>query len=625
MAVFLEARAGVTQIRDPHSELTPSSRTTLRLKGFRPTPEGFAVERDERGRQLSFALSLLTDKGIEVTVDHTAHVILGRIKDASNELYKSQEIGRAIKEASINYPVIEKFRRFVTRGLSRPLLDHQLKAAFHLVGLSHAANFSVPGAGKTSVVLAVYEFLRRCGALNFLFVAGPRSCFMAWQTEFQLTLGRQAVAEVVAGGNVRERHERYYPSAGHGIELYLTTYHTLARDKEHVKELLRDRSSHAFFVIDEAHYIKQDDGVWANAIAETSRHATKRCVLTGTPFPKSYADGINLFEVLYPDGNIFPDSTRSEIRQASQGHDHSTAKKLLEPAISGLYYRVCKRDLHLSNPIFHEPIRIQMNPVERQLYDCIEKRLIELRSDLIDHDFDTIMNLKRGRLIRLRQAVSYPALLKSAISEYTEELIDPNDSLLNARISNYDRLETPAKMTRLVAEVTTLRLCGEKVVIWANFVETLYKIKETLADAGFDSRVIFGGTPTEPSSDDDTRDAIIEQFKDASSGLDVLIANPAACAESISLHRTCSYAIYYDLSYNCAQYLQSLDRIHRVGGSEHKTSFYLFLQYDDTFEHQVLDNLLEKSRRMADVIDQEFPLALTEVSHLELNESWYKT
>ena len=109
-------------------------------------------------------------------------------------------------------------------------------------------------------------------------------------------------------------------------------------------------------------------------------------------------------------------------------------------------------------------------------------------------------------------------------------------------------------------------------------------------------------------------------FKDNSSRLDVLIANPAACAESISLHKTCSNAIYYDLSYNCAEYLQSLDRIHRVGGSERNVSYYRFLQCVDTFEPEILRNLTEKATRMADVIDQDFPLALSELNELGIDE-----
>ena len=168
--------------------------------------------------------------------------------------------------------------------------------------------------------------------------------------------------------------------------------------------------------------------------------------------------------------------------------------------------------------------------------------------------------------------------------------------------------------------VGRLQQLGEKVVIWANFVGTLHRIQEECRMNDLNSRVVYGGTPTDEGRDAENREYIIESFKRFDSGLDILIANPAACAESVSLHKTCSNAIYYDLSYNCAEYLQSLDRIHRVGGSEKKVSYYRFLQYTRTFEHEIQTNLTEKATRMAEVIDQDFPLALCELKDFGLDE-----
>ena len=215
----------------------------------------------------------------------------------------------------------------------------------------------------------------------------------------------------------------------------------------------------------------------------------------------------------------------------------------------------------------------------------------------------------------------------SAIGGYDEQLIDPRNKQLNEKISNYASLETPAKIQRLMQEVLNLRRHNEKVVVWANFVGTLHRIKKEFDISGLRSAVVYGGTPLEDVMDEDGRETIedgretiIEIFKDKESELDVLIANPAACAESVSLHQTCSNAIYYDLSYNCAEYLQSLDRIHRVGGSEEKVSYYRFLQYSNTFEHEILENLTAKESRMADVIDQDFPMAMVELSDLGIDE-----
>ena len=106
--------------------------------------------------------------------------------------------------------------------------------------------------------------------------------------------------------------------------------------------------------------------------------------------------------------------------------------------------------------------------------------------------------------------------------------------------------------------------------------------------------------------DAESREQIRREFVDSNSGLDVIIANPAAFAESVSLHTGCQHAIYYDLSYNCAQFLQSLDRIHRVGGSEDIESHYYFLENQDTIEHDIYDNLIQKRDKMHDLIEQDY-------------------
>ena len=83
--------------------------------------------------------------------------------------------------------------------------------------------------------------------------------------------------------------------------------------------------------------------------------------------------------------------------------------------------------------------------------------------------------------------------------------------------------------------VEALRGRGEKIVIWSNFVKTLELIQRTVLELGFPARLIYGATPlelAEDDSDDLTREQIIKEFAEKESGVDILVANPAACAES---------------------------------------------------------------------------------------------
>ena len=183
-----------------------------------------------------------------------------------------------------------------------------------------------------------------------------------------------------------------------------------------------------------------------------------------------------------------------------------------------------------------------------------------------------------------------------------------NSSDLSRIIYDYETLELPAKLEYLLELVKQFQEQNQKIVIWANFIGTLELIFNQLNKKGFYCKLIYGKTPIEQTSleEEETRERIRNEFVEPTSGLDILIANPAACAESISLHKTCYHAIYYDLSYNCGQYLQSLDRIHRVGGSETMQANYYFLQYDNTIDQDIIANLNKKANKMFQVIDGDY-------------------
>ena len=616
--LHLSLKSNKLCLADTDGSLKHFHRTMLEFWHFTPQQNSsYVYQKSDISSMLRKLLLYLADKNLEVVLDENLEDVQLKNQRAMDEHEKALRIGQAIKSSAIPSKSAAEFLEFTRTGLKRKLLPHQEKAALHLYSVPHGANFSVPGAGKSSVVLAVFAWLREVEIIRSIFVVGPRSCFVPWQYEYEETIGEKPKVEIVAGGDVRERQRSYYPRSSDIADLYLTTYQTLSRDINHVKALLRQPGNSAMFVADEAHYIKQQDGIWAEAVLAVSGEAKKRCVLTGTPFPHSYSDALNIFNVLYPGDYVFSREDADNIRYASSRNDHDRVRQILEPRITPLYYRVRKKDLNLSNPVFLPPIQVSMKPLERELYETVVNRIRSLARNEIERDYETIQRLKRGRLMRLRQVLSYSHLLFSAVHEYEEDLFQ-DDEALSHKIACYDQYETPGKIDVLLSEIQNLREKGEKVVVWSNFIGSLELIRKHCEEImGWRAMVICGSTPTQEGTDEATRDQIIEEFKDSGSGLDILIANPAACAESVSLHKTCSNAIYYDLSYNCAEYLQSLDRIHRVGGSETKVSYYRYLHYTNTVEPTILQNLLAKAERMYQVIDGDFPLCITDVDDME--------
>ena len=103
--------------------------------------------------------------------------------------------------------------RLESRGWSiekRRLKDEQVRDVLELLGLHHGANFSVPGAGKTTVALALH--LAAMPVDSPMLVVAPKNAFPAWDEVLRdclsvpgdakflrLTGGRVAVQKGLAG------------------------------------------------------------------------------------------------------------------------------------------------------------------------------------------------------------------------------------------------------------------------------------------------------------------------------------------------------------------------------------------------------------------------------------------
>jgi SNF2 family DNA or RNA helicase len=564
-------------------------------------------------------------EGIVFYLEDTAKKYSEKLAVTTLNFENLKRTAALFKEGQFDKIQFDEFRKFTASNIKRSLKIHQLKAAFHLYLLGNGANFSVPGSGKTSVVLTVFEKLKQEEKVNTLFVVGPPSSFGPWKNEFRDTLGRNPRTIILAGGNKKVRQEKYHDGPAHKAELYLTTFHSLLSDQKDVTHFLSQKYTKAFFVVDEAHYIKQIKGNWAQAILKQSEKANFRCVLTGTPMPKSYTDVFNLFDFLWPNQHPIPSNNKTMIKINEERGTQQNVKSILKENIGPLFYRVRKSDLNLKPQNLMAPEVIEMNSYEQMIYDAIFTKIKNYSKESYYSNIEFVNKLARGRIIRLRQAVSYAKLLNTAIDDYNEKLLD-DKSEIKRIISQYDKLEVPAKITHLLSKIADFQKRKLKVVIWTNFIETINLIEHQLKQKKIRCKKIYGATPVEGNSlkDEETREKIRDEFVDPDSGLDVLIANPAACAESISLHKTCHNAIYYDLSYNCAQYLQSLDRIHRVGGSETVEANYYFLQYRNTIDVDIKRNIDRKTKKMYEIVEEDYAIYSLNMSDPDDDAEAYK-
>ena len=99
------------------------------------------------------------EKDIIFQLSDQVKVLIDNALQEKKEFEFVFSLAKKIKEDGIFDNNFNEFKKF-TESLPRKLKPHQLKSAYHFYTLKNGANFSVPGSGKTSTLLSVYEKLR---------------------------------------------------------------------------------------------------------------------------------------------------------------------------------------------------------------------------------------------------------------------------------------------------------------------------------------------------------------------------------------------------------------------------------------------------------------------------------
>jgi SNF2 family DNA or RNA helicase len=179
-------------------------------------------------------------------------------------------------------------------------------------------------------------------------------------------------------------------------------------------------------------------------------------------------------------------------------------------------------------------------------------------------------------------------MISGVVSSRTGRLDDELEHVLKKTIKSSNEYDSAAARKAVSHSERTRSLAkkGKKIVIWSTFIKTIESLASRLQDLGAD--YIHGGVDAGSEFDEDTRERKIRDFH-----LDdekyVLIANPASCGEGISLHEVCHHAIYIDRNFNAGQYLQSEDRIHRLGLSKNQRTVIEILTSPATIDESVIE------------------------------------
>lgn len=461
-------------------------------------------------------------------------------------------------------------------GFKRELKWFQVRDLRHLLSIQNGANFSVPGAGKTTVAFALHLLTSQPGA--HVLVVCPKAAFPAWSdivsdtmdpsggdtAPFQILSGSaQAIESMLSGGGRR----------------FVINYDLLIQHPGLIGSYLARRPVH--LILDESHRMKAGEASQRGALLlSLAPLPIRRDVLSGTPMPQAPSDLVSQLNFLWPGQGLGVEISRGTPPREVLG---------------SLYVRTTKEELGLP-PRYTHFHQVGMGQGQLALYGLVRseslRQLSNIRSGAIDFAG------ARKSVMRLLQLSSNPLLALRAI---TSDITGINSGLVDQVVE-----EGPSpKMLAVAAKARELAQAGRKSVIWTIFTDTIEQMLLMLAD--LNPVALYGAVPSGDSSDPETREGRLRRFH-----LDpdcmVMIANPAAAGEGISLHTVCHEALYLDRSYVSTHFLQSIDRIHRLGlDPGETTNVHIFQtrapQGLGCIDHSVSRRLATKVRAMQQLLD----------------------
>jgi SNF2 family DNA or RNA helicase len=447
------------------------------------------------------------------------------------------------------------------------LSEFQLRDIAKLLTLQHGANFSVPGAGKTRVALAVYAAQKAQGRVSRVLVVCPKSAYESWRYETAVCFSYPLRTHVLDG------------SMDQWAEVLIVNYERLDRSLATLASWLK--SAPSMIILDEAHRMKLGArGTYGAACMALGPLAERRMILTGTPAPNGSKDLENLL------GFVWPGHGQRTVVQAVAGGDLAYASSVLRP----LFTRTTKQELGLP-PVWLRMRYVEMPPLHNEIYSSL------VGGESSRASRDDLSSLGKTAL-RLLMAATSPALLLEGGSRYEPlayqlpPLEVPEGSSLYSLLQNLPDYELSPKYKEAVAIVAENAARGRKTLVWTTFVRSLTTLEQMLEK--YSPAVVFGGTPD--------RDEQLRRFREDPSCM-VLISNPATLGEGISLHQICHDAVYVDRDFMAGRFLQSLDRIHRLGLAPGTDTRVTVLAARNTIDEVVTARLDQKLEFMGKILD----------------------
>lgn len=478
------------------------------------------------------------------------------------------------------------------------------------------ANFNQPGMGKTlETIASVYEADMDAGA--HLVVAPKTSLETVWEMELLLWTDAYVVAAVGSRAERQAAVEQAMELAAEGKPVWLvvnpdmvafskdethtsTDHVRKAKDSERTVacacDAMKDPHWHyaarypelfsitwATVTIDEAHKAALGNTNSIRHAALTSLLATKKMLLTATPFGGKIIKLFGLLQFLRPD--VFTSKWNWAdmwLDVDDNGYGKNLAKAKLKRDKTQEFYRslvpyVLRRtkaevlDYLPAKQFVH--VWCEMEGKQREQYEQFER--------------DSEVRIEEEHLSATSVLAEYTRLRQMATARHTMDAGKPTPT------------QDSCKLPHLLQLLDERGLVGEdasgdeQVVIFSQFEQVVEMVAAYLAEQGVAVATLTGQTSQQRRTD-------LQRAFQADGGLRVLVMTTTAGGVSITLDKA-STVVMLDETWNPDDQEQAEDRCHRASRIHQVTIYYL--RTKDTIEEYVFDTTTGKSLTNDQVLD----------------------
>ena len=490
---------------------------------------------------------------------------------------RAAEVSELLEEVAPGYAAPEVWRKrgSALRDLSRlepapvPAAFERLLRPYQRLGVAwlwhlraHALGGILAdemGLGKTAQALALLSAAAAAGGGTALVVC-PASLLENWRRE---SARFAPELKVYVHHGARRLGS---PSDAAGLNLVITSYGTLARDRA-----LFAGIGFAIVIADEAQHIKNRRS--QNAAALRALRAEARFLLTGTPIENSLDDLRSLFAFLLP-GYLPP--LPADVRGEEKAWHDERLRAQAAPYILRRTKRAVAPELppRIEQTVWCE-LSSEQAATYRELQERGERELIDLEAGGANEGRLKLAALTQ--LLRLRQLCCDPRLLKVASGE------KPSSAKLDA-------------FQELLAQAID---DGHRLLVFSQFTTLLRLLREDLTAQGVETCYLDGAMAPR------ARQAEVDRFQTDPS-VPVFLLSLKAGGTGLNLTGA-DTVIHYDPWWNPAAEAQATDRAHRIGQVRVVTSYKLIAA--GTVEEKVLALQDEKRALLADVFEASDALA----------------